>query len=229
MAEEVIEKTEETKVEKSSKGWIWTTIVIIVMVAFGAFTVKTFIDNHNRNKDNTADNNNNVSRDNIAQEFQPPATGQTNAPDIRGPESVPNKPTVLGSETNTTPAQTTPVEPIYVPYRNDTFGFSTMVPSDAQFKTDGNQLTVGSPQGTYFTITQYTNTNENLDTVETQLHNSPSVTSVARVNLGGIPALQFTSPNFSNSTNYAFIVNGRLYYLIGNFSRVESWKDFKFF
>src|SRR4051812_17970147 len=101
---------------KSSGGRLWTIILVIVIVGFAAFAVKTFIDDRNRSN-NTAEDT--VSRDNIAQEFAPPVTQQPDeskpenkpTPDIRGPvSSVSNKPRVLGSEINT---QT---QPVYIPY-----------------------------------------------------------------------------------------------------------------
>lgn len=219
--------------QNNTARYAWTALVVIFILGFGAFTIKTFIHDRNRNND-TAQN---TSRDQIAEQFAPskpqdennenPAQGQP-VEDIRGPgASTPAaKPEVLGSALNTSTAQ---AEPTFKPYRNVAFGFSTTVPADAQVVVSGDKVTANGPSGIFWTLTKYDNTPETLDTIETQLSSSPSVTSLARTTLGNIPALVFTSPNLEGATGYAFITNGRLYYLVGNFSKPESWQDFRFF
>jgi hypothetical protein len=203
---------------KSFARYAWTIILVVFILAFGAFTVKTFIDDHSRN--NPAET---TSRDQIAQEFAPESTPENDTPnnpplnDIRGPQAPATKPKpqVLGAT--------------FKPYQNNDFGFSATVPPDAQVTVSENKVTAIGPAGIFWTLTKYENTTETLDSLETQLRSSPSVTSLAHTTLGNIPALVFTSPNLDGGTGYAFIFKNRLYYLVGNFAEPESWQGFKFF
>ncbi len=203
----------------------WIAILVIFMLGFAAFTIKTFVDDRNRNN-NTAEN---TSRDQIADEFKPRGDDETPGQpvaDIRGPETSDSPPQVLGSSLNTA---TSSAQPAFKAYRNDTFRFSATVPADAQITVNDNKVTANGPSGIFWTLTKYDNTTETLESLETQLNGSPSVTSLTRTSLGNISALNFTSPNLQGATGYAFIINGRLYYLVGNFTTPESWQGFNFF
>jgi len=215
-------------------GRFWLIMVIVAVLGFGAYAVKTIIDDHNRNK-NTTVAESDLNRDDIAEEFKPEDNQNPPSDQPASTNEVPKTtdqnlrgPAVLGTETHTEPS---PAQPQFKPYRNDSLGFETIVPFDANVIKKNNETTAVSPPqgGIYWTATVYSNTSETLTSIEDQLRNSPSVTSLFRTTVGGITALRFTSPNLNGGTGYAFINNTRLYYLVGDFSDPTLLTSFKFF
>jgi hypothetical protein len=216
------------------KTYIWTVILVIFILAFGAYTLKVFIDDHNREKSVAADT---ASRNEIVQQFMPsdaasqatPNTPKVSSNDLRGPS-----PAVLGSEVNEPSSDTSapaPAEPALKPYRNEKLGFETMVPGEATVTSVANEVTATPAVGAaiYWKLTVYPDTMETLSSVETEMRGSPSVSRLARTTINGLPALQFSSPNLRGAQGFAFINNGRLYYLVGNFSDPVLLTSFKFF
>jgi len=203
------------------KQYAWPVLLGIAIVAFLGFDVKTFVDDHNRDKPAAES----LSRADIVQQFattgnnNPPQSGtvpRVTSSDVRGPQ-------VLGESIGTAnPDQ-------FKPYRNDSLGFETMVPPDTTVNATATEATAisGVQQKAYWTITVYSNTTETLNSIINELSKSPSVTRLTKTTLGGKDALRFDSPKLGG-TGYAVVSNGRLYYLIGNFSDPLLLKDFKF-
>ena len=214
----------------------------LVALAFAGLGVKKYID---RNKDNTS----NLSRSDIVRQFAetPASQPQPQAPlasvpksdsrDLRGPGNVP--PTVLGSSINadsggqigTSASDQNPTPPQPKPYRNDALGFEITLPAGALINTTDTQVTAAAPGGKniYWSITVYNRTAETINSLINELSRSPSVTSLSKTTLAGQAALKFSSPNLKGAQGFAVIANGRLYYLVGNFSDPSLLKDLKFF
>src|SRR5437870_3048457 len=135
---------EELKQSNNAGRYAWISVLVLFMLGFTVFTVKTFIDDHNRNS-NMAQT---ASREQIAEQFAPQnnnspegSNESTAQPmtDIRGPENSPEtQPQVLGSSLNVSgPSR----EPTFKSYRNVAFGFSATIPADAQIAIADNKIT----------------------------------------------------------------------------------------
>lgn len=215
------------------KTKVWQGLLIVAVVAFGAFVIY-YIAPHNQTSEDSDSTDSpsqtaNLSREDIAKQFTPaesqPAPGTQSAelvPNSNQPRGDSTTGSVLGTATTVpqfaspTPTPAGPRPNPYKEYRSDAFGFIATSPSDAGMIADDTSTTSAHPGGgSYWIITAYSNTTETLQTVETQLSRSPSVTKITHITYAGEPALEFQT-NTGSGKGIAVIHNQRLYYIYGN-------------
>ena len=221
------------------KPMVWKGLLIAAMVALCAFVFYYFVlRDKPDDSEQTASSGQtaNLSRNDIVNQFTPAAltpitptpveTSQSTEgvsvvdPTPTLPRGVASTGTVLGTSTTvpqTGPTvSTTPKAGPYKEYRSDEFGFIAASPNDAGLLTDETTTTSAHPGGSnYWIISVYKNNTETLQTIETQLSRSPSVTKVTYITYAGEPALEFQT-NTSGGKGIAVIHNQRLYYIYGN-------------
>lgn len=209
------------------KQHIWNLILGAFVLAVIVYAVVTVIQDRDGDKPMAE---NQPPRSEIVDQFQPQgqASPQAEAPSTP-PIAARGEPNVLGSTQPPPPAPTLQVT--FKPYRNEALGFSASVPSDTLIRATANEVQAlsGNQAGLYWTITVHPGTTETLDSLQHQLRNSPSITSLVPARVGGKAALKFTSTNLGNATGYALVTNGRLYYLIGSFANPILLDSFTFF
>jgi hypothetical protein len=183
----------------------WGAWILVPILVAGLIFTGVLISRNNKDEDTTPEVTQNFSPD-IS---RPETTAETPAPTPEAPEPTPVR------EAPLTGAAPIPASPFI--YRSDQLGFVAELPAGTKVFPTGNNEVAFAPAsgGQYYTVSSFALTNETIDSIETQLKSSPSVTTTARTNVHGFEAVQFRSPNIPG-VGYAILKGQRLYYVTGN-------------
>jgi hypothetical protein len=102
-----------------------------------------------------------------------------------------------------------------IAYQNSNLKFAATLPAGSNIDEQGDLVTFTSKQGSLLYLVSITNAgSESLQTIASQLRNSPGVSNISYVTFSGNSALQFNSKEYG--TGLVFIANGKIYYLFGH-------------
>ncbi len=203
----------------STAGRIILGIWILCLIALVVFLI---VRNNNDEDSKTSEDNNTPE---IAQVYEP-SIGSPLPPDVPAEtnwDNADNAGNVAGTSTTTPSNEPTtilvapnagvnPNEPI--PYQNDVLKFAVTLPAGAKVSEEGNKIVFTNKNGSLLFIvsTQPTGT-DTLETIKSQLSNSPSVNNISYSTFSGKQSLKFAAKEYGTGT--VFIANGKVYYLLG--------------
>ncbi len=210
----------------SKAGRIILGIWILCLIALVVFLI---IRNNNDEDSKTSEDNNTPE---IAQVYEP-SIGSPLPPDVPAEtnwDNADNAGNVAGAST-TTPsnegatmmiapnAGVNPNEPI--PYQNDVLKFAVTLPAGSEVSEEDGKVVFTKNDGSLLFIasTQPAGT-DTLETIKSQLSNSPSANNISYSTFSGKKSLKFTAKEYGTGT--VFIANGKIYYLLGT-----QFSDFK--
>lgn len=215
----------------SRAGRIVLGIWLLCLIALIAF----FVIRNNKDDDSDKDNS-----PEVAQIYEPsigsplPADTPGGAVTTEPSNSADEKNGTVAGDSTTTPstemvAPATGIDPSKpVAYENSSLKFAATLPAGTQVEeqnnTQGSRIIFTSKQGSLlFIVSTSTANSESLQTIESQLRNSPSASNITATKFGGKSALQFTSKEYGNGV--VFIANGKIYYLLGNSKYFPTFKN----
>jgi hypothetical protein len=202
-------KQEESH-DKISSMWgviIFSLFVVLALAIFGYYRQK------NRQ---TADSN--------SQNLADTSTLNTNAhPFIQqGVPYIP--PQILGNGTSTprnsqtsttTPGQSQNIQNTPANYQNQKLGFSTVIPSGWKtLSQTGDEVVFESLGKTRYSVQVYPANNTDWSFVKSNLQSLPNIHNLSDASVAGYQAEHFDIDGIY-SQGYAFLNNGRLYYILG--------------
>lgn len=160
-----------------------------------------------------------------------PRIGEPLAPDVnpeglQGQASVPGVPGIAGDSTETPSevasqpqgeAMVAPPTGIDddgpVAYSNDQLKFAATLPPGTKVTETSDGIIFRSSTGqNYFVVSTAVLGKETLQTLQTQLQNSPTVKNISQTTIDGLPALKFQS---ADNSGIMLIKGNTIYYLIG--------------
>ncbi len=232
-AAEIEEEIKRDDEPKNRKWWIIGLILLLLIGALIAYALKhkksdTETENNSRPEIvQTGENNQSQTNTNSSNEATRP---EETAPIVGG---VMNDVDVDSSETspNSTPSNS-PAAPetgiSQSAHTNNNLQFAFNMPSDWKVVKDSDgEVVFKAPNGLY-NVQSYSAPNSDWDSLRAFLEQQPGVSNVRRVMFGSRDLFQFDS-NSSYQSGYAFLENGRLYYILGMGSERTPLVDIKTF
>lgn len=200
---------------------------IVVLLVIAAFSV---------GKDK---NDSNSNSNNVAVEISPnqdSVTTNTSDPNTRSVSSTP--PDVTNTSDNQTPTPAPTTTPTTTPaaassstsspYSNANLHFSVNTPSDWKVVKDSNGEVVFKAANGLFNVQSAPSANGDMTTLKTFLESRPNIHNVKLVSFGSRSAYWFNIDG-SYVSGYAFLEQGRLYYILGAGSETTPLVDLKTF
>lgn len=130
----------------------------------------------------------------------------------------------LEGSNNTMVAPNTGVNPnAPVPYQSTALKFSAQMPAGTQIIEQNNSVKFTSKTGVlYFQVSTSNAGTETLQSIETQLKNSSSVSNLTYGSMGSLQMLKYDTTGFGQGAS--IIANGKIYYLLGNSKYFTNFK-----
>ena len=166
-------------------------------------------------------NNNEENKDNpeVAQVYEPsigsplPAD-QARPGEVGGASTTEPAAAPAPTETPERVAPATGIDPnAPVKYRSEQLGFASTLPAGSTVQETDSQIKFTDTNGQLLFMVSVNAGTDSLQSLESQLQNSPSVTNISRAQFANLPSLKFTVANYGSGT--AFVYDGKTYYLYG--------------
>jgi EmrB/QacA subfamily drug resistance transporter len=214
--------------EKILFGLIGAAVIILAIVYF----VKS------KNDDDNSNNNSTVtveSSPNVNSSANENTTGSGDRPDVstrpvtENPQPTTDTGNVAGATTNNTPVNSPAASSTQVQgYNNSSLHFAFDMPSDWKIvKNSDGEVVFKSPAGLY-NVQSYDSPGSDWDSLRSFLEQQSGISNVRRVMFGSRDLFQFDSAS-AYQTGYAFIEQGRLYYVLGTGSENTPLVNLKTF
>ncbi len=211
-------------------GRIIVGVLLIALIAAASFLITKNSDNDDKDEADTPE---------VAQVYEPsigsplPAdtpgtrpegTSGTVSGDVTTTPFTPPTPTVATDSAMTAPP--TGIDPTApIAYRHDALKFTTTLPAGASVDEQPGKITfTANTRVLLYTVSTEAVGTETLQSIQTQLSNSPSAGNIKQITFAGQTALQFDAKDYG--TGIVFIANGKIYYLLGNSQYFASFKLF---
>lgn len=209
----------------SVAGRILVGLILIGLVGLVVYAAYGGNENKDQDKDKTPD---------VAQVYEPSIGTPLPADNPDQPASRPGG-AVGGAATTepSTPQQSgsgnfvappsgvDPNEP--VKYQNNDLKFAATLPVGSDVKEEGSRIIFNSAGGKLHYIVSVNEAgSDTLSAIESQLHNSPTVSNISHAEFSNLNALKFDAKGFG--AGVVFVANGKIYYLLGN---SQLFSDFR--
>ncbi len=194
---------------------IWNGLTIagriiagLILIGLVGLTVYAASD---KNKD---ENGNNPE---VAQVYEPSIGSPLPADTVEKPGEVggasTTEPSVSQPEVERV-APSTGIDPnAPVKYSNTEFKFGAILPAGSMVEEEGSETKFMKAGTLQYKVSVNSGT-DSLDTVESQLRNSPSISKISPTNFAGTDALKFSAQGYGEGL--VFIRGNNIYYLFGN-------------
>lgn len=109
-----------------------------------------------------------------------------------------------------------------IKYSNSSFKFGAILPPHSQVNEQENSVTFSNAKGDLlYTVSTHSAESETLTSIESQLRNSPTASTISPTTFANTKALSFTAKGFGTGT--VFIAHGTVYYILGDANQMSSF------